>query len=103
MACHEPRRVDLTEEAADLLRTLTGRHGPLMFHQSGGCCDGSAPMCYPVGMVGGEQGGPVTVGGDPRLQVGRVLVEQVAGRLEPYGHVAVQEPVEYGGRGHASW
>ncbi|WP_370871668.1 DUF779 domain-containing protein, partial [Curtobacterium sp. A7_M15] len=26
------------------------RHGPLMFHQSGGCCDGSSPMCYPVGM-----------------------------------------------------
>jgi uncharacterized protein (DUF779 family) len=24
-------------------------HGPLMFHQSGGCCDGSSPMCYPDG------------------------------------------------------
>ncbi|NNM47225.1 DUF779 domain-containing protein [Knoellia koreensis] len=45
----EVTRVDLTGEAADLLRRLTGRHGPLMFHQSGGCCDGSAPMCYPVG------------------------------------------------------
>jgi uncharacterized protein (DUF779 family) len=44
-----PGRVDLTGAAADLLRRLTGRHGPLMFHQSGGCCDGSAPMCYPVG------------------------------------------------------
>ena len=33
-----------------LLRTLTEQHGPLMFHQSGGCCDGSSPMCYPVGM-----------------------------------------------------
>jgi uncharacterized protein (DUF779 family) len=42
-------RVDLTDEAADLLRRLTVRHGPLMFHQSGGCCDGSAPMCYPDG------------------------------------------------------
>ncbi|MCW2529637.1 MAG: hypothetical protein JWM76_4497 [Pseudonocardiales bacterium] len=42
-------RVDLTEEAADLLRRLTVRHGPLMFHQSGGCCDGSSPMCYPDG------------------------------------------------------
>nr|WP_235510759.1 DUF779 domain-containing protein [Curtobacterium sp. Leaf261] len=29
---------------------LAARHGPLMFHQSGGCCDGSSPMCYPVGM-----------------------------------------------------
>ncbi|HEY0560853.1 MAG TPA: DUF779 domain-containing protein [Frankiaceae bacterium] len=42
-------RVDLTGEAADLLRRLTGKHGPLMFHQSGGCCDGSSPMCYPDG------------------------------------------------------
>ena len=42
-------RVDLTREAADLLRRLTVQHGPLMFHQSGGCCDGSAPMCYPAG------------------------------------------------------
>lgn len=44
-----PSRVALTGEAADLLRRLTGRHGPLMFHQSGGCCDGSSPMCYPRG------------------------------------------------------
>jgi len=44
-----PSRVDLTGEAADLLRRLTGTHGPLMFHQSGGCCDGSSPMCYPAG------------------------------------------------------
>jgi len=42
-------RVELTREAADLLRRLTAQHGPLMFHQSGGCCDGSAPMCYPLG------------------------------------------------------
>ncbi|MDO7868464.1 DUF779 domain-containing protein [Nocardioides jiangxiensis] len=44
-----PHRVDLTGEAAELLRRLTTEHGPLMFHQSGGCCDGSAPMCYPDG------------------------------------------------------
>ena len=43
-------RVAVSAGAAELLRTLTERHGPLMFHQSGGCCDGSAPMCYPVGM-----------------------------------------------------
>ncbi|MBT2249589.1 DUF779 domain-containing protein [Arthrobacter sp. BHU FT2] len=42
-------RVALTAAAADLLRVLWLRHGPLMFHQSGGCCDGSAPMCYPAG------------------------------------------------------
>ena len=41
--------VDVTGEAADLLRRLTEAHGPVMFHQSGGCCDGSTPMCYPQG------------------------------------------------------
>lgn len=42
-------RVAVTEVAAALLRELTDQHGPLMFHQSGGCCDGSAPMCFPDG------------------------------------------------------
>lgn len=42
-------RVALTAEAAQLLRHLHDQHGQLMFHQSGGCCDGSAPMCYPAG------------------------------------------------------
>ena len=42
-------RVALTEPAVTLLRKLWGIHGPLMFHQSGGCCDGSSPMCYPAG------------------------------------------------------
>ncbi|MFJ4045932.1 DUF779 domain-containing protein [Microbacterium sp. NPDC089987] len=44
------QRVDVTDTAAELLRELTAQHGPLMFHQSGGCCDGSSPMCYPIGM-----------------------------------------------------
>jgi uncharacterized protein (DUF779 family) len=44
-----PPRVVVTEPAAELIRELVGRHGPVMFHQSGGCCDGSAPMCYPDG------------------------------------------------------
>ena len=42
-------RVAVTDQAADLLRRLAAEHGPLMFHQSGGCCDGSSPMCYPLG------------------------------------------------------
>ena len=42
-------RVDVTPAAAALLRRLVSLHGPVMFHQSGGCCDGSAPMCYPAG------------------------------------------------------
>src|SRR6185436_9979337 len=40
-------RVEITPEAAAVLRRLRVQHGPLMFHQSGGCCDGSAPMCFP--------------------------------------------------------
>ena len=44
-----PPRVLITEAAVELLRKLQARHGPLMFHQSGGCCDGSSPMCYPDG------------------------------------------------------
>lgn len=43
-------RVDVTQKAAALLRQLREEHGqPLMFHQSGGCCDGSAPMCFTQG------------------------------------------------------
>jgi len=42
-------RVSATPQALDLIARLTARHGPLLFHQSGGCCDGSAPMCYPAG------------------------------------------------------
>lgn len=40
-------RVSATPEALELMKKLMAMHGPLMFHQSGGCCDGSAPMCYP--------------------------------------------------------
>ena len=43
------RRVIATDAALALIGKLQGQHGPLMFHQSGGCCDGSAPMCYPLG------------------------------------------------------
>ena len=43
-------KIDVTPAAAEMLRNLAAKHGPLMFHQSGGCCDGSSPMCYPVGM-----------------------------------------------------
>jgi len=44
-----PDRVAVTDAAADLLRQLREQHGELMFHQSGGCCDGSSPMCFPAG------------------------------------------------------
>lgn len=42
-------RVTVTPAAVKMIRTLKGSHGPLMFHQSGGCCDGSSPMCYVQG------------------------------------------------------
>jgi uncharacterized protein (DUF779 family) len=48
-------RVAVTTDAAALLTRLWHQHGPLMFHQSGGCCDGSSPMCFPDGdFVTGE-------------------------------------------------
>ena len=49
-------RVEATNEALDLIATLEAQHGPVMFHQSGGCCDGSSPMCYLLGefKVGGS-------------------------------------------------
>jgi len=44
-----PARVAVTPAAAEMLRRLREEHGPLMFHQSGGCCDGSSPMCFADG------------------------------------------------------
>ncbi|TLU72170.1 DUF779 domain-containing protein [Lichenicoccus roseus] len=68
-----PPRVTATPAALDLLATIASEHGPVLFHQSGGCCDGSSPMCYPQSdfIVGdrdvnlGEIGGaPVYIGAD---------------------------------------
>jgi uncharacterized protein len=42
-------RVEATAATEELIGRLTAIHGPLLFHQSGGCCDGSSPMCYPRG------------------------------------------------------
>ncbi|CAO4171023.1 Acetaldehyde dehydrogenase [Methylorubrum populi] len=44
-----PLRVTATPAALELIEELKSEYGPVMFHQSGGCCDGSSPMCYPVG------------------------------------------------------
>ena len=49
MATATVEQVVATDTALALIERLAARHGPLMFHQSGGCCDGSAPMCYPAG------------------------------------------------------
>lgn len=60
-------RVLATDEALKLIERLRAKHGPLMFHQSGGCCDGSAPMCYPAEefKVGGNDVKLGEIGGVP--------------------------------------
>ena len=45
----EAGRVGVSDAARKLIETLKEEHGAIMFHQSGGCCDGSAPMCFEVG------------------------------------------------------
>ncbi len=61
------QRVSATPEALALIRTLISKYGPLMFHQSGGCCDGSAPMCYPRGeiLIGDQDVLLGEIGGQP--------------------------------------
>lgn len=72
MAEQQVSRVDATDQARQLIRKLKQTHGDLLFHQSGGCCDGSAPMCYPRGefkigqrdvLLGEVEGCPVYIGG----------------------------------------
>lgn len=67
-----PSKVSATDAARDLLREIVADHGPVMFHQSGGCCDGSSPMCYPAGefllgegdvKLGEIDGAPFYIGG----------------------------------------
>jgi len=68
----EVPRVAITDAAAGVLRQLMVQHGPLLFHQSGGCCDGSAPMCFPLAefragerdvLLGELDGTPFYIGG----------------------------------------
>lgn len=84
-------RVEATEETRRLIRRLVHATGPLLFHQSGGCCDGSAPMCFPLGdfrigardvLLGELEGCPFYIGGDQweRWQHTRLLVDVVPGR-----------------------
>ncbi|MHA3023811.1 DUF779 domain-containing protein [Mycobacterium sp. BMJ-28] len=87
-------RALITSAAADLLATLQKRHGALMFHQSGGCCDGSSPMCYPdgdfivgdrdilLGVLDVGDGVPVWISG-PQFQAWRhtqLIIDVVPGR-----------------------
>ncbi|MDT5095071.1 MAG: uncharacterized protein QOH60_4434 [Mycobacterium sp.] len=86
-----PPRVLITEAAAELLGGLRDRHGPLMFHQSGGCCDGSSPMCYPEGefivgdrdvLLGIVENAPVWISG-PQFDAWKhtqLIIDAVPGR-----------------------
>jgi uncharacterized protein (DUF779 family) len=60
-------RVIATEPALALIAKLVQENGPVLFHQSGGCCDGSAPMCFPQGefMVGDRDRRLGVIGGAP--------------------------------------
>ena len=62
-----PEQVLRTPAAVELMASLEAKYGELMFHQSGGCCDGSAPMCYPRGefMVGDSDVLLATLGDTP--------------------------------------
>ncbi|PZO91315.1 MAG: DUF779 domain-containing protein [Sphingomonas sanxanigenens] len=64
-------RVTATPAALALIAEISAEHGPILFHQSGGCCDGSSPMCYPLGefrigdgdiLLGHVGGAPVYIG-----------------------------------------
>jgi hypothetical protein len=85
------RRVVCTPAAVDLIRTVRAKHGPVMFHQSGGCCDGSAPMCFPQGefhigdhdrLLGEIDGAPFYISG-PQFEYWRhtqLIIDVVPGR-----------------------
>ena len=87
----QPLRVIGTDSALALIATLRAKHGDLMFHQSGGCCDGSAPMCYPQGefiigdydrLLGHIGGVPFYISG-PQFEYWKhtqLIIDVVAGR-----------------------
>ena len=84
-------RVTATPAALELIARLEAKHGPLMFHQSGGCCDGSAPMCYPRGefivgdydrLLGAIGGAPFYISG-PQFEYWQhtaLIIDVVPGR-----------------------
>ena len=67
MSQDEVSRVTATPAAIELIEKLKAEHGQVLFHQSGGCCDGSAPMCFPVAefMVGSSDVKLGEIGGVP--------------------------------------
>jgi len=104
-------RVVATELADALIEKLRGMHGPLIFHQSGGCCDGSAPMCYPradfktgrsdryLGEICGE---PFYIAGDQYVywQDFQLIIDVVQGRGASFS-LEIPEGVRFLTRGRA--
>ncbi len=83
--------VTATPEALDLIAEIVADHGPVLFHQSGGCCDGSSPMCYPKGefLIGdydvklGEIGGAPFYMSGPQYEAWKhtdLVIDVVPGR-----------------------
>lgn len=70
-------RVVATAKALVLIDRLAAEHGPLMFHQSGGCCDGATPMCFKVGEMPVSDATDVLLGhvGGVPYYVGRSLAD----------------------------
>ncbi|MFM6855002.1 MAG: DUF779 domain-containing protein, partial [Sphingopyxis sp.] len=91
MNTQPPARITATDAAIDLLRAIQADHGAVIFHQSGGCCDGSSPMCYPASdfrlgerdvLLGHVAGAPVYIGADQHSvwQHTQLILDCVDGR-----------------------
>ncbi|WP_127492818.1 DUF779 domain-containing protein [Paenibacillus glycanilyticus] len=67
MAAETVLKVLATESALELIGRIRAKHGDVMFHQSGGCCDGSSPMCFPQGefLIGDQDVLLGEIGGAP--------------------------------------
>jgi uncharacterized protein (DUF779 family) len=67
MAAETVLKVLATESALELIDRLRAKYGDVMFHQSGGCCDGSSPMCFPLGefLIGEQDEHLGEIGGAP--------------------------------------
>ncbi len=79
-------RVAFTQAALQQIQRLIDRNGPLMFHQSGGCCDGSSPMCYPAGDF---------LTGDADVRMGHVEVPLPDGTTSPLDFWMSREQFAY--------
>ena len=84
-------QVEATEVALQLLKEIVADHGPVIFHQSGGCCDGSAPTSYAEGdliiadhdaLMGEIEGTPFYIGGAQyeAWKHTRLIIDAIDGR-----------------------